>query len=114
MPLLNKRELASIAEYTPSNADANLADSTEAEREELKEHQAKFIQYFKSNQVLHTWCTTLEEISATAGSSMRDTMERWLKSENLLQRHILMTAHTRILFTLRWQRCCFAGSLSGT
>jgi hypothetical protein len=42
----------------------------------------------------------LEEIGVTARSSMRDLRERCSKSERLLQRHIHMTAHMRLLYSL--------------
>jgi hypothetical protein len=104
MPLLGKRELTRIAEsYTPTKAIEYLADCTEAERKELKEHLVNFGKHYASNEVLRTWFlneSELQEIGVTTGSSTRAIMERWLKSETLLQLHTQMAAHMRLLYKL--------------
>jgi hypothetical protein len=102
-PLLNKRELARIAEYTFNKANEHLRDCAKAEREELKEHRAKVVDHFHSSQVLMSWDLSdaeLEVIGVTVESSPCDFMERWLKSENLLQVHTQMAAHIRLLYKL--------------
>jgi hypothetical protein len=89
MPLLNKRELARIAEYTPTKRDENLRDCTEAESEALEEHHTKFSQHLTwTTEIFKTWFLNeaeLEEIGASTRSSARDIMEGLLKSERLLQ-----------------------------
>jgi hypothetical protein len=95
MPLLKKRELARIAENTP--------EKTEEERKALTEHHEKFTEHFLSIVLFKTWFlgeAELEEMGVTAISSATEIMERWLKSEKLLQLHTQMTAHMRLLYKL--------------
>jgi hypothetical protein len=103
MPLLNRRELARIAECTPSKDNEYWRDCAEAERKALAEHFQTFIDHFNSTAFSEHWflnLADLEEIGVTASSSTHDLMERWLKPENLLQRHTQMAAHMRLLYKL--------------
>jgi hypothetical protein len=104
MPLLNKKELARMAENTPEKMEEYLRDSTEAELNDLDAHQEKFAEHFYSTEAFKlTWFwneSELAEIGVTANSSEYDFMEGLLKSEKLLQRHIQMAAHMRLLCTL--------------
>jgi hypothetical protein len=106
MPILGKKKLARIAENVPELAQESWRESTatEAEREELKEHQEKFMRYFFSDKALiNSWFFTeaeIEEIGETASSSACDFNEGLLKSEKFLHRNIQMAAHMRLLYKL--------------
>jgi hypothetical protein len=104
MPLLGKRELARISEYTPEKARESWRDFTEAEQEALQKHRKKFTEHFLSTEAFsRTWFwneAELAEFGVTAESSACDFMEGLLKSENLVQRHIQMAAHTRLVYKL--------------
>jgi hypothetical protein len=96
MPLLGKRELARIA-------DESMRDSTEAEREELEEHQSKFAKHFLASEIFkksHLNASEREEMGVSAKSSALEIMERWLKCPKLLQRYIQIAAHMRLLYKL--------------
>jgi hypothetical protein len=96
MPLLNKRDLARIT-------DESMRHSTAAEREELETHQEKFVQHFLANEMLRTWSLSdaeLHEFGIPVRSTPRDFIGVWVKTEKLLQRHIQMAAHMRLLYKL--------------
>jgi len=81
-----------------------LLDCTEAEGEALEENFYKVsCRYFASTRLtFNTWVLNeaeLEDIGVTAKSTVCYFMERWVKSENILQWHIQMTDHTmRLLY----------------
>jgi hypothetical protein len=99
LPILNKKELARIAEFM--KAFEYFRDSTEAERESLKDHQEKFENHFFA--AIKSWFLSeaeLQEIGATVGSSANDILFCWLESEHLIQRHTQMAGHMRLLYKL--------------
>jgi hypothetical protein len=104
MPLLGKRELARMAEYTPTKAIEFFRESTEAESKALEEHVQKFTDHFFATiWTFKTWFLNeaeLEELGVTARTPAPEIMQRWVKSENLLQRHIQMAAHMQLLYNV--------------